>query len=387
MRPGPPTANEDASAARKPSPTSPALRAASMSTLVATYCLVVLGSTVRVTESGMGCKGWPLCDNQIGPIGSYHTLLEQAHRYLAAGVTLGVVAVAWMAWRSGRRNAVSRAAFACLAIVAVQVVLGAITVLTHNAPPTVALHLATGLLLLGATAVTAVFAFAPAAAGGPGSSRWGGRQAGQRNARRGLLDWSALSLTFLLFISGSVVVDGGASDACRTWPWCSTSAHVAGALQAIQLVHRGLAGVVVLLLTVLAIGMMRRRHDLVAPAFGLALALVVLLAAQVAAGAATALSGAPPAAQDVHLALAAAIWVVVVTLVTVEGSRAPACARSAEPFDQERRGSKRNRRTATKVPTAPQMATTPKSPQAHGEAPGNNWKGANMARMRRPTGK
>lgn len=263
----------------------------------------------------MGCKGWPLCDNQIGPIDSYHALLEQAHRYLAAGVTIGVVAVAWLAWRSGRRSALLRrlrrpggrrrpgGARSGHRVHA-------------QRPPTVALHLAVGLLLLAVTAVTAVLAFAPATAGGPGRRPLGGR--------RGLLDWSALSLTFLLFISGSIVVDGGASDACRTWPWCSASPHVAGALQAIQLVHRGLAGGVVLVLSVLAVRVMRRRNDLVSPAFGLAVALVVLLAAQVAAGAATALSGAPPAAQDVHLALAAGIWVVVVTLVTVVAWPKPA---------------------------------------------------------------
>ncbi|MDA8343028.1 MAG: hypothetical protein M0007_12495, partial [Actinomycetota bacterium] len=32
----------------------------SLVTLVLTYGLVVLGSTVRVTESGMGCASWPL---------------------------------------------------------------------------------------------------------------------------------------------------------------------------------------------------------------------------------------------------------------------------------------------------------------------------------------
>jgi len=39
------------------------IRVLSVRTLITTHCLIVLGSTVRVTNSGMGCKDWPLCSN------------------------------------------------------------------------------------------------------------------------------------------------------------------------------------------------------------------------------------------------------------------------------------------------------------------------------------
>src|SRR5674476_1570417 len=52
------------------------IRVLSLATVVAAYGLVVLGSTVRVTNSGMGCPGWPLCAGQVGPIAQLHPLIE-----------------------------------------------------------------------------------------------------------------------------------------------------------------------------------------------------------------------------------------------------------------------------------------------------------------------
>src|ERR1019366_9843441 len=137
-------------------PASPSwrwLRRLAVVTLVLTYALLALGSTVRVTKSGMGCPSWPLCFGQVGPIDQFHTLLEQLHRYLAAIVSVGVLAVALQAWRL-RPNRALRPALYAVAILALQIVLGGVSVLAHNAPATVAFHLAGALLLLAATTVT-----------------------------------------------------------------------------------------------------------------------------------------------------------------------------------------------------------------------------------------
>jgi heme A synthase len=165
---------------------------------VLTYFLVILGSTVRVTESGMGCPGWPLCYGQLGPVDNFHSILEQSHRYLVSLVTVMVILTALAAWRFARdRPTVLVPALAALGIIIIQIILGAITVITHNAPITVALHLLTAMILLGVvwiTAVTSLVDRIPAA--GRRLTSWGYR---------------AVGATFLVMISGSLVVDGGAT--------------------------------------------------------------------------------------------------------------------------------------------------------------------------------
>ena len=158
---GPISTNEKDALARS-------LRILTLTTLIATYLLIVLGSTVRVTESGMGCNGWPLCSGQIGPIDHFHPLLEQSHRYLATIVTILICAVAAVTLRVGQRAGyLRRLALAGVGVIVIQIVLGAITVFTNNAPVTVALHLIVGLLFLGVVTVTTIRAFI----GGNGSWR------------------------------------------------------------------------------------------------------------------------------------------------------------------------------------------------------------------------
>lgn len=279
------------------------LRRLSVITAVVTYFLVILGSTVRVTESGMGCPGWPLCYGALGPIDRFHTLLEQSHRYLAATVTVLVLATALAALRHQRpRPAATRPAVLAVGVIAIQIVLGAVTVFTHNAPPTVAAHLLMGLVLLSTVTVTAVTALAPAP-----------RHPATR--RLGPLGWWATAGAFLLLVSGSLVVDGGASAACPSWPLCMAPG-AAAPLVALQLVHRSMALLVGGLMLVFATHAWRR-WSWVPGARVSAVALAGLLAVTAAIGGVVGVLGAPPAWQDAHLAVAAAVLVTVITLATL----------------------------------------------------------------------
>ena len=113
------------------------IRVLSVLTLLSTYCLIVLGSTVRVTNSGMGCKDWPLCASQAGPLSTFHPLMEQSHRYLATLVTVLIITLAVVTWRAGRlAHHVFIPALVLAGVIVVQIVLGAITVLSNNAPVT-----------------------------------------------------------------------------------------------------------------------------------------------------------------------------------------------------------------------------------------------------------
>ncbi len=280
------------------------LRVLALTTLIATYLLIVLGSTVRVTESGMGCNGWPLCSGQIGPIDQYHPLLEQSHRYLATIVTILIFAIAVITWRAGARAYYLRGlSVAGVAVIAVQIILGAITVFTNNAPVTVALHLIVGLIFLAITTMTVVRAFAGS------KSSWNPIGALDKTAI-----WAVAGI-FLVLISGSLVVDGGAEAACPSWPVCIGS-HAQGGLIDLQLIHRGivLIGSVLALVYLLKIVRDKTRT---APHHTLALLGVLALILQIIAGAIVALLKAPDVLADIHLALAAALWAVVVATAAV----------------------------------------------------------------------
>jgi len=282
---------------------------------VLTYFLVILGSTVRVTESGMGCPGWPLCYGQLGPIDNFHSVLEQSHRYLVSLVTVVVVLTALAAWRYARnRPSILRPAVAALVIIVIQIILGAVTVITHNAPITVALHLLTAMILLGVVWVTAVATLVERRSA-----------VGRRLNPRA---WWAVSATFVVMMSGSLVVDGGAAYSCPSWPGCSSSSGQPQQLVIIQDVHR-LTVLIATIFIALLVMHAARRWRRVKGARVVADVVAVLLLAQIAAGGLVATLQAPEGLQDLHLALGSATWAMVVILATIGWLTA---ADSGSPF-------------------------------------------------------
>lgn len=280
------------------------IRMTALATTVSTYLLIVLGSTVRVTDSGMGCSSWPLCNGQVGPIDRLHPLMEQSHRYLATIVTVLIALLVMLVWRAGpKARHVRRLALACVGVIVVQIVLGAVTVLAKNAPATVALHLIVALSFLAIVTVTAVASFVD-----PEES-WSPFERVDR------LAWASVGGLFFALVTGSLVVDGGAESACKSWPVCFGSLASAG-LVMLQYLHRSLVFIATCLAVVYFVTIWRRRGSLQAQHV-LALCGVVLLAAQITVGAFDALLGAPTALADVHLALASALWAIVVGVVAL----------------------------------------------------------------------
>jgi len=282
-----------------------AFRGLSVATAVVTYALVVLGGVVRVSGSGLGCPDWPLCHGRLLPPLNLHAIIEYSHRTTASLTSTLVVltaAVAWLAWRK-RRDLVIPATVA-LVLLIVQVVLGAITVRLELPPMIVLAHLATAMALLGAVCVTAVAALVPAPAG-----------AVDRVAMWRML--AAAGGTYLLIISGSLVVGSGASGACNAWPLCGGGFSFAfDGTPAIQLLHRGIAGLIGLLIVLSLVSLLARYRSQPAVRATVALTLAAL-AFQVAVGAAVVTLRLPAALRGLHLALASAVWAGMVILAVM----------------------------------------------------------------------
>jgi heme A synthase len=284
-----------------------ALRTVTAVSLVAAYLLVVLGDTVRVTESGMGCASWPSCNGSFGLPLTYHAFLEQSHRYLAGVVTALIAVTLVGAWRQARGDRmVFASAAAAAGLIVVQVVLGAVTVFEHNAGWTVALHLAGSWLVLAAITVTALGVWLPSRVRAP--SGW--------------LGLCAAGALFVASVGGMLVLHGGAATACPGWPICGASRASAG-LVALQYVHRSCVALATALIVAAVIRIWNSASAGLADS-ALAVTIVVLLGGAAALGAYVAISGAPAAGQDAHLAVASALWIGVVALATCGLSRSGA---------------------------------------------------------------
>jgi len=256
---------------------------------VCAYLLIVLGAIVRITGSGMGCGDhWPLCNGRLfPPLSDLGTVIEWSHRLAAALVSGLVVALAGYAWwlydRPSARPPI-RPAYVALALLVIQVLLGAVTVKLALPPWTVVLHLGTAMLLLAALLVAA-------SPPNPLSMSWSGGTAG------------LLALTFTVVLFGALTANLGAAAACTGFPLCNGQLiPTGGSLQYIHWTHRLLAYALVGYVIWWATRFRGRK----------AWAAAALVGVQVAVAAAMVLLGLPRGLQAVHVAVGAGVWAAVV---------------------------------------------------------------------------
>lgn len=81
-----------------------AFRPLAVITLIALYVNIVSGALVRVTNSGLGCPDWPLCNGRPTPPFQFHGLIEFSNRVLAFAVIVIAILFAVTAYRSVRRS-------------------------------------------------------------------------------------------------------------------------------------------------------------------------------------------------------------------------------------------------------------------------------------------
>lgn len=205
------------------------------------WALVAVGGLVRVTESGLGCPDWPLCDGRVIPHSEKTAIFEWSHRVTAATVTVLLCVVALWAWRRYRdRPDILVPALVAVGFVPGQAILGAIVVWLELPGWMVGVHFVIGLLMLGVAVVTAVAA-------------WRGDDVRATPGFRRLAAWTALAGLALVSV-GAAVVSTDAVHACgQEWPACEGSFAGASSEAAIQVTHRMLAYIVAALAVWLAL--------------------------------------------------------------------------------------------------------------------------------------
>lgn len=271
------------------------------SAAIASYLLIVLGAVVRITGSGLGCgEDWPVCHGRLFPsLADITTFIEWNHRLVAAIVSTLVVLLALVTWleRRGERTGdgrgvrPSRGGYLALALLIVQVLLGAITVKLRLPPWTVILHLGTAMMLLAVVLICAI---------------------GPRTASTSTVAVVAAALGFVTVLLGGLTANLGAATACAGFPLCNGQAMPVGNyLQHIHWTHRVLAYGLFVYLLVWAV---RSRQRGPVATLGLATVHVVVAATMV-------LLTVPPPLQVVHAALGTALWAALV-VVTWRGTSA-----------------------------------------------------------------
>ena len=213
----------------------------------ATLALMVLGSLVHGTGSSLACPDWPLCHGSFFPAMKGGVEFEHSHRLLAAAVVVLTGALLVRCLRSGDGRA-RRPMVVGAGLVALQAVLGGLTVI-YRLPPAISIaHLATSMTFLCVLVVVSV------------------RLAPVRHARDTSPRLRAgLAVAWLLVLSqivlGGVVRHTGTALACDGVPLCAGEVWPDAWPGRVQMVHRAAALLVVVVVLIASAAALRRQRD------------------------------------------------------------------------------------------------------------------------------
>jgi heme A synthase len=299
-----------------------------LATTLLVFGLIVVGSVVRTTGSGLACPDWPLCEGRLIPRFESHVLTEWFHRLLALLVSLMVFATAgWALLQVRVRPRLGGLALLAAGLLLAQVLLGALTVWKLLSPAVVSSHLAVALLLFSTLlALTLVAQSAERGAGdGPAT-----RDAAPQDPARGRLPTFgiATAIAYLQCLMGGLVSSHHAGLACPDWPTCNGEwfPPLEGAA-GLQMMHRWGAYLLTLVTLVVA-ALARRSPDLAVRAGGRMAAVLTL--AQIGLGVSAVLLGVPPWLSALHLANATAILAMLLTITCRTALQSAAPVRSFE---------------------------------------------------------
>jgi len=301
------------------------------SVLAWNLAVVAWGAFVRATGSGAGCgRHWPMCNGEIVPrAAAVETAIELTHRASSGVALLLVVAlVAWAVRSFPRGHAARKAAWASLALMLTEALVGAGLVLfgwvAKDASAArgwvVAIHLTNTFLLLAALALAAEWSARP------GGVALRGRGAGATAIAAGL------AAVLLAGVTGAIAALGDTLFPATSFAEglrheLSGDAHLLLRLRLLHPFAAIAAGAALLAVARLAL---RARAD--RRVRRAALALAALVAVEIALGVLNVLLLAPVGLQLVHLLVADGIWLALVLLAAATLAPAPATAAREAPL-------------------------------------------------------
>lgn len=287
--------------------------------LAYTFAVIVFGAWVRITGSGAGCgQHWPTCHGEVlHRPASTETVIELTHRVTSGlSMLLAVGLLVWGLRRFRRPHPVRVGVVAAMAFMIVEALLGAGLVLLElvgrndsvSRAVVMAIHLSNTCLLTGAMAMAAW-----TSGGGP-------RPRLRGSGQRGWLLVAALVAVVAVSMSGAVTALGDtlypvATEASLAESLAEDQSITAHFLQRMRVVHPVLAVVCGLFLLWLAIALPGAKASATLRRSGNLLAGLVV--AQLCAGVVNIMLSAPGWMQLVHLGLATALWIALVTFALI----------------------------------------------------------------------
>ena len=267
------------------------------------WALMTIGALVRGSESGLGCPDWPACHGQL-VAGGHHALVEEFHRWVATVLVVGVVGLALMVFRGYRHErGLTRPVVWMLALLALQVVLGGVTVLLRNVSWTVVAHYGAAALLVASITLVAVRLAFPTAEPAP------------HDSFSRLIGWF-VALSFGLLLAGATLSNAGSDSACgHGFPLCNGSLFPSLDHQVvIALIHRVWAGALLVLALWVLFRSLRDRAG-VPPIKWAAVAVLIIYIVQAVLGFLIVGVSDSTATAVLHSSIGSLMWVALATLL------------------------------------------------------------------------
>ena len=261
---------------------------------------ITLGGVVRVTESGLGCPDWPLCDGEIIPDLDYHTAIEWGHRVSGSFIGIIILVISFFSTKFfGLKSRESFIALSLLLLVLIEGVLGGITVLTELEWWVRLIHLGVSFIILYELAY--LYAISK-----PELSRNSFNN--KLNPIHEKILFLLLPSVLVLMLYGSTIVGLGANSSCMSWPACMGQwITFKDKSYFIHMIHRYLAAIIGLLILYSAhfVGRFSSKNTFVKL---ISRSLSIMFILQIIFSVLLVTAGFTNLLRVIHLTFAAAIW-------------------------------------------------------------------------------